>query len=442
MNIIDRATDNKYAKRPAMNKFMLAGLVVLGMIYAATLILIVDSAIKYKQEETIELTSSKAEAVASLVAANLNINDTEYAYLLGLSFSELLSDQLNRKFERDIRSAVDDNSITYVYLISKLPDSQTPYRVNPDEAEDYGFEAGTPLDYVYLLDAVSSDQQRIDDTDGLGYSDKDRYTSMPENFVSLYNRRKSSHIVLNDRWGSFITGFAPCYSREGSYLGMIGVDISMAPYQASMMRFHAVIGSFVLINLIIVSLAVWLIRYAVRSHSINNQQRLLLDHDALTLTLSRRGMMRALTELCSMAAASELSKPAHFFIIDVDHFKEYNDYYGHLKGDQALQRIGQLLRQSAEDFGGVAGRYGGDEFMMILSDIGDDCIREVADEIIEHVRSLEIEHARSPVSVYKSVSIGMATIRSGDEMTPEELIETADRALYRAKRNGRNQASA
>lgn len=442
MSYVEKATENKHMNRPAMNRFLLAGLVLLGIVYAATLILIVDSAIKYKQEETIELTSSKAVAVASLVAAEIDISDAEYKYLLDLSFSELLSDQLNIKFERDIRSAINDTSITYVYLISQLPDHQVSYRVTTEDEEEYGLEAGTPLDFIYLLDAVSTDQQRIDDTAGLGYSEKDRFAAMDADFISLYNRRQRSHIVLKDRWGSFITGLAPCYSREGSYLGMIGVDISIAPYQASMMRFHAVIGSFVLINLIIVILAVWLIRYAVKSHSINNQQRLLLDHDALTLTLSRRGIMRALSELCVMASSSELAKPAHFFIIDVDHFKEYNDYYGHLKGDQALQKIGHLLRQTAEEFGGVAGRYGGDEFMMILSDIGDDCVRDVADMIIENVRSLEIEHARSPVSVYKSVSIGMATIRPGDELTPEDLIEKADRALYRAKRNGRNQASA
>lgn len=433
---------NARADRLVWNRYLLAGLILLGIIYAATLILIVDSALKYKQEETVELTASKAEAVASLVASNLNLGNDEYDHLLELQFNDVLSDQLNIIYEREIRSAVSDTSINHVYLISQVPDNRVVYRLNDDEAETFGFSAGEPMNYVYLLDAASSKQQRINDTDGLGYIDKDRYAAMNEEFDSLYNRRQKANMIIVNKWGRFITGFAPCYSREGSYLGMIGVDISMEPYQASMLRFHMVIGSFILINLIIVGLAIWLIRYAVISHNLNSHQRTLLDHDALTYTLSRRSIMSALNEICAMASASELARPAHFLIIDVDHFKEYNDHYGHLKGDQALQKIGQMLRQSAEKYSGVVGRYGGDEFMMILSDIGDDSIMSVADEMIEQVRSLGIEHIRSPVTVTKSISIGIATINSGDDLTPDALIEIADQALYRAKRNGRNQASA
>ncbi len=439
----DKKTPNKKELQGSfMSGRMKVGLAILLVIYAGTLILIVNSAINYKNDDTIELLSSKAETVAALMASDIKITNQEYIRLLNMSFSDLLRAPVNQELEHRLRDVAADDSIRYVYLISHLPPERVRYRLTASEAEEYGLEPGAMLDYVYLLDAVISDEQRIEDTDGYGYLDIDRYTSIDAEMAAVYEEQIKTNLLVSDRWGTYISGFAPVYTDSGLFIGMLGVDINLETYHASMLKFHTVIGLFISINLLIVAIAIWLIRYALRSRHIANQQDNLLNQDSLTLTLSRRGLMRALNEVCKQPLDGRSHHESCLFIVDVDHFKEYNDFYGHLKGDEALRKIGQVLREQAEKYNGVVGRYGGDEFMLIFEQIDMARPERIADVIIDAVQALEIEHAKSPVSLYKSVSIGIAVFSADEDLTAEKIIEKADKALYRAKRNGRNQASA
>mgnify|MGYP003576835982 CR=1 FL=1 len=125
-------------------------------------------------------------------------------------------------------------------------------------------------------------------------------------------------------------------------------------------------------------------------------------------------------------------------MLDVDHFKNVNDTFGHAAGDLVLQAIGKLLRDSCRVYD-IPGRYGGEEFCILLPETRLGNTNVVAERIRSRLATTEL--ATGGTSIHVTVSIGIAGLDSPedvDEVTPSALIDRADRALYTAKNRGRN----
>jgi diguanylate cyclase (GGDEF)-like protein len=125
-------------------------------------------------------------------------------------------------------------------------------------------------------------------------------------------------------------------------------------------------------------------------------------------------------------------------MIDVDYFKNYNDHYGHLEGDNCLKVVASSLLESGWRGRDLVARYGGEEFVCLMSETdmeGGMCKAEI---LREHIESMAIPHEGSSVSDVITVSIGVATVIPGDDITSDELIRLADEQLYKAKLEGRN----
>jgi len=124
--------------------------------------------------------------------------------------------------------------------------------------------------------------------------------------------------------------------------------------------------------------------------------------------------------------------------VDVDHFKKYNDTYGHVEGDVCLQTIAKAIAGSitrTEDF---VARYGGEEFVVVLPNAHEDGARMIAERIMENVRECNIPHGTSEAAPVVTVSIGIAAGNVRTLRTGMEYIKRADQALYASKANGRN----
>ena len=125
-------------------------------------------------------------------------------------------------------------------------------------------------------------------------------------------------------------------------------------------------------------------------------------------------------------------------LIDIDFFKKYNDYYGHLAGDECLQKVGSILTESLKRASDLGARYGGEEFVILLPSTAKDGALTVTERIRSNVEELRISHEMSEVAKHVTVSIGVAAIRPELDKVPSELIRQADSALYQAKNAGRN----
>lgn len=135
---------------------------------------------------------------------------------------------------------------------------------------------------------------------------------------------------------------------------------------------------------------------------------------------------------------SRNSRYLSLIMFDIDFFKNYNDSYGHLSGDECLKMIAQTVRHSLKRSSDVVCRYGGEEFAVILSETNMEGARIVANQIQDEIRALAIPHCSSSVSSIVSTSIGIATVIPRSQSDPTELISKADKALYIAKEAGRN----
>ncbi|MEF2265441.1 diguanylate cyclase [Janthinobacterium sp. LS2A] len=130
--------------------------------------------------------------------------------------------------------------------------------------------------------------------------------------------------------------------------------------------------------------------------------------------------------------------PMALIMADIDHFKDYNDTYGHQAGDLCLQQVSAALRRCAVRPPDLLARYGGEEFIILLPQETRDGAEVVAQRILDEVRALQIPHARSSVGPHVTVSLGMASVMPTEGMDPSALIRAADALLYRAKHTGRD----
>lgn len=130
--------------------------------------------------------------------------------------------------------------------------------------------------------------------------------------------------------------------------------------------------------------------------------------------------------------------PLSLIMMDVDYFKKYNDYYGHLAGDDCLRQIARTLKAVVERAPDIVVRYGGEEFVVILPDTNSQGTAALAGRIGEAVLGLALPHAQSDIAEFVTISLGIATAADHDLTDGAQLVALADQALYQAKKNGRN----
>ncbi|MEM6254289.1 MAG: diguanylate cyclase [Cyanobacteria bacterium P01_D01_bin.156] len=158
--------------------------------------------------------------------------------------------------------------------------------------------------------------------------------------------------------------------------------------------------------------------------------------DELTQVKNRRFLEQQIQKEWQKLQQDDYSLSVILF--DVDYFKRYNDYYGHLSGDECLQKIAQVAQETLQGSANFIARYGGEEFAIVLPATSELEATELAKKLQQAIKALAIPHAQSDVSSIVSVSLGIASIVPNDTNTWTMLIDRADQALYEAKHQGRD----
>lgn len=131
-------------------------------------------------------------------------------------------------------------------------------------------------------------------------------------------------------------------------------------------------------------------------------------------------------------------KPLSLIMVDIDFFKAYNDFYGHLAGDNCLQAVANALQGALNRPGDFVCRYGGEEFAVVLPGTPKNGALLVAKAMLDNLEKMKIKHESSQISEHVTISMGVATIQPTKELSSNFLIAEADRSLYCAKSEGRN----
>jgi diguanylate cyclase (GGDEF)-like protein len=165
----------------------------------------------------------------------------------------------------------------------------------------------------------------------------------------------------------------------------------------------------------------------------------LAQRDGLTGVANRRHFDSRILEHWRVCA--DMGVPLALLLFDIDHFKPYNDGYGHLPGDDCLRRVAGVAADYINEIGGGdMARYGGEEFVVVLPGMDAAAALAVGETLCQRVRALALPHAYCARGTI-SVSVGAGVVRPGGKPDPEDLIRRADAALYRAKAEGRDRVA-
>ncbi len=184
-----------------------------------------------------------------------------------------------------------------------------------------------------------------------------------------------------------------------------------------------------------------------RTHALEESRRELENANSALELISRKDPLTGLwnrrhySEVLEIewARCLKYKTPIALMVLDIDFFKEYNDYYGHVAGDECLKKIAQTIQALFRRSSDLVVRYGGEEFIVVVPQAGKDQAKRMADRILEKIEELNIPHKCSLISSRISVSVGITSIVPEFNLSSNELLLTADKALYQAKHAGRNQ---
>ena len=167
----------------------------------------------------------------------------------------------------------------------------------------------------------------------------------------------------------------------------------------------------------------------------NNMLSKIAGLDALTQISNRREFTEKFHEL--RKKASKAYKPVSVFMFDIDDFKKYNDTYGHFEGDEALKKVAGVINNNIIASGGIAARFGGEEFISACIGLTPEENFELGEKIRKEILEKGIKNEKTELGIL-SISVGIAISKSGDIITKSEIMSLADEMLYEAKKTGKN----
>jgi diguanylate cyclase (GGDEF)-like protein len=168
----------------------------------------------------------------------------------------------------------------------------------------------------------------------------------------------------------------------------------------------------------------------------NAKLELLSSLDGLTGLFNRRYFDQNLKKEWKQARRDKT--PLSLLLVDIDYFKDYNDTYGHLEGDDCLCKVAHSLYEALLRPTDIVARYGGEEFTAILPNTGSEGAKKVAQRMMDQVGRLGIDHKTSSVAETVTISIGGSSVLPTEKLAATWLLDRADKALYQAKEEGRN----
>ncbi len=175
-------------------------------------------------------------------------------------------------------------------------------------------------------------------------------------------------------------------------------------------------------------------------HQMNDELERLSQRDGLTQLYNRRTFDEIAKQ--QWAVAKRSNTPISVLMLDIDHFKLYNDHYGHPMGDTCLKQVASALQRSLQRPEDILARYGGEEFIVLLPNTDIAGAKQVGENILQAIFELQIPHEKSESEKVVTTSIGVATCTHTTGRNFEDVIEQADSMLYRSKEGGRNKVSA
>jgi diguanylate cyclase (GGDEF)-like protein len=268
------------------------------------------------------------------------------------------------------------------------------------------------------------------------------------NMISIESERLFLFVFLSTLFViTFIVNFKPKLFMSSAilfYALTITILINNSGFFGELQHLHLFILyiflSMMVVKILYYNSQVKLFSEKARISEINNKLETLSKTDELTQLNNRRSLLGYMDFLWKQCGRLQL--PVNALMIDVDYFKRYNDTLGHMEGDQALIAVAQCLKNQMRRETDYVARFGGEEFVCLLPYMGKDAALNFAQNLVQTVEKMKIPHPTSECSKYVTISTGLASIVPAEDCPHIRLLDEADKALYWAKKSGRNQVVA
>jgi diguanylate cyclase (GGDEF)-like protein len=377
--------------------------------------------------------ANRAKELAMLTARAYRITDAEVDEIKQLKFKDILQHPANIRLAELFGKGTGFDEIKYVYVMVKLDETQIKYHVTEKYEEFFGAKKNTPLNLLWLVDlVVHQTPEELLEEDKTYYDDIKRYSFFRNEDGKYYDDRVPVYSMADDEYGRVIAGLAPLYSTEGTFVGMLGIDIYIEQYETMIRQIKTLFSSFFAIPTVLLT-AAYLTMHIRNKRHIYSKAYI----DSLTSIKNRRFIEEYFPSIVKEHYKKKLSLSV--IMIDVDFFKLYNDHYGHQQGDEALKKISQAIQSVLRERTDFICRYGGEEILVILTNTNQAGAVMVATRIKKAVEALNIKHEHSACSTVATVSQGIYSAVPKSANYAKTLIMHADQGLYEAKHNGRNQ---
>lgn len=284
-------------------------------IFIVIVIISLVAGIRYMDESLLVSNEYLAIDIAELVKNNFQITDNEVAYMKSLTFNEMEVDAINQRL-MDVGNGAELNAnVMNVYLVAPLEEKEIKYYVDATNAESYGCPIGTPLDVIWLLNGrIENGKFVVAQRD-----DINRYTNITEEYKKGFAEKKSFGTFSSDQWGDFITGYAPVYTVEGNYVGMLGIDMDPDYYQLSVKNMIGIL--LIAVGVIILSLTM-LFLYIYFKYEKSMEARLYFDFYS-RMSHDMRTPMNGILGMVHLAQTEENPQELHEYFRKVGESGEY-----------------------------------------------------------------------------------------------------------------------
>ncbi|NCB90959.1 MAG: GGDEF domain-containing protein [Clostridia bacterium] len=373
---------------------------------------------------------SAAENFAVLTASNIHLSDEQVTTLKNCSYDELLASDENEA----LRQMMDNDSFTskvdYAYVMIHLKKDEVKYKVSEETKSLFDAPIGTNLDIMWLLDVnVSESAEAVNEektTETITMtSDIQRYSYYIEEDAQIFGEAPT-YIYNDSEWGSHICGYSPLYSTEGTYIGVVGVELQTHDFNAYRRGGMLAMGLLLFVSTMTLALLFLFLYYKY-----NKIQYDKIYTDSLTHIYNRSYYNNQFIK-----KMNALHVKGHCFalmIADIDWFKKVNDTFGHETGDQVLIELAEML---LFQFGkNHVVRFGGEEFVIGLWAEDEDSLRTQLNQLYQRIRDKKFSDQDITLSISLGCSYCYVDELNGWMMS--SMLKTADNNLYEAKENGR-----
>lgn len=375
-----------------------------------------------------------AQDMAVVISKQIQLTDKDVQDLKELKYEDVINHPVNQQLQDLDSLEIFKQSANCIYIMTSLKPAEVKYYVTEKTKNYYRAEVGQPLNVMWLVDAYMGEKntaQGKKQFEQYYSNDVERYSCLDVKDKKALEEKKPTYLISYDgREGKIITAYAPMWTEEGNYIGLLGVDVSVD----SLDSFKNKVFMYLLMLLIItnVTLAGVLVACYYKYKTLVNQR---MYCDPLTNTYNRRFYNEMF--LKELDKGQRLADFCVIMMLDIDYFKQINDTYGHVAGDNCLVGIASSISKSIVQHKGMVIRFGGEEFLITFYIKKIEEAEEIVEKILEEIRQLDLIGSECKITS----SLGACIVPCKEVKTNriQDFIKDADENLYKAKNSGRNQ---